>query len=118
LDIHVKTLGALNIAAGALGLLISIIFFLYSGLSVLGDDVPLRGIATLGLMLLMAVLFVPMVVIGLGLVLRKPWSRTAGTVLAILGLLHFPLGTAVSFYGLWVLLSPDVDEVFSPRFRV
>jgi hypothetical protein len=42
-----------------------------------------------------------------------------GIVLCILNVMNLPFGTAVSIYGLWVLLSGRTDELFrsgeSPR---
>jgi hypothetical protein len=46
----------------------------------------------------------------------RPWSRIAGTLLAIPGLLAIPLGSLVSVYILWVLLSKKGRMVFSPEY--
>jgi len=40
---------------------------------------------------------------GFGLLNRRPWGRVVAIIAAILGLLHFPLGTALGIYTLWVL---------------
>jgi len=39
------------------------------------------------------------------------------TRIAIVELLNFPLGTVLGVYALWVLLSPETDPLFSPRFQ-
>jgi hypothetical protein len=41
---------------------------------------------------------------GWGLLRRESWGRIVALVLAFLGLLNFPLGTALGVYTLWVLL--------------
>jgi len=41
--------------------------------------------------------------VGFSLLRRKPWGRVLGIVVAILGLLKFPIGTALGIYTLWVL---------------
>lgn len=41
---------------------------------------------------------------GWGLMERAPWARTLTIVLGFVSLLHFPLGTALGIYTLWVLL--------------
>ncbi len=44
------------------------------------------------------------VIAGWGLMSREPWARTLTIVLACISLIHFPLGTALGFYTLWVLV--------------
>ena len=41
--------------------------------------------------------------VGYGLLTRKPWGRTLAIVIAILSLFRFPVGTALGIYTLWVL---------------
>lgn len=103
---------------GAFGALIALIFFgVFGGASFGSSAIPLIGFATVGVMVVMLILAVPMIVIGAGLWRFRPWSRSAGTVLAIFSLLHFPAGTALGIYALAVLLSPETDPLFSPRFH-
>jgi len=45
--------------------------------------------------------------VGLGLMQRAPWARTAAIVLGILAILHPPFGTALGIYTLWVLLADE-----------
>jgi uncharacterized membrane protein len=66
---------------------------------------------------LMVLLAIPNIVAGIGLMRCKPWARPFGMVLLTFSLLNVPLGTAAGLYGLWVLMSPEADEVFSPRFQ-
>ena len=42
---------------------------------------------------------------GYGLLQYRPWARIVAIVFAILGIMHFPLGTALGIYALWALLS-------------
>lgn len=44
---------------------------------------------------------------GWGLWQREPWARMVALVLGVISLLHFPLGTALGIYTLWVLLPND-----------
>ncbi len=44
---------------------------------------------------------------GWGLWQREPWARIAALVLGVLALLHFPIGTALGIYTLWVLLPSE-----------
>lgn len=53
---------------------------------------------------------------GIGLRRLRPWARIAGAVLAIPGLLAIPLGTLVSLYILWILLSKKGRLIFSAEY--
>jgi hypothetical protein len=68
-----------------------------------GGDIPfLGGLFSLGIFLgLFGVLHL---VLAWGLFERERWARMLGLVLAFLGLLRFPLGTALGIYTLWTLL--------------
>ena len=115
---HVKILGLLNILTGAFGALVSLIFFsVFGGVSAGQDEFPLRGFVIVGLMAVMLVLTIPMILIGVGLLRVRRWARVSGTVLAVFSLLHFPAGTVVGVYAFWVLLSPETDPLFNPRFN-
>jgi zinc ribbon protein len=46
---------------------------------------------------------------GWGLLERQAWARPLAMVLGVLGLFHFPLGTALGVYTLWVLW-PESSE--------
>ncbi|MEO8596345.1 MAG: zinc ribbon domain-containing protein [Candidatus Solibacter sp.] len=46
---------------------------------------------------------------GWGLYERRHWARILAIVLAFLNLLHPPLGTALGFYTLWVLLPAESE---------
>jgi uncharacterized membrane protein len=41
--------------------------------------------------------------VGYGLLVRKPWGRTLAIIVAILSLMRIPFGTALGIYTLWVL---------------
>jgi len=75
------------------------------------------GYMITGWMWLMLLLTVPAILVGLGLMRFRPWARSVGTVMAILELLNIPIGTAIGIYALWVLISPETDPLFSPRFQ-
>ena len=63
--------------------------------------------------LLMAALGLPGLLAGYGLLTRKPWARVLAIVVGILGLLNFPVGTAIGIYTLWVLTQPAATEYFA-----
>ena len=123
MDTHVKVLGALQIAMGAFGLFAAVVLVLVFGVAssavgMSGDPeatfaLPIIGITGVALVAFLVLLSLPGVVIGIGLIQRRPWARIAGIVLSILGLTMVPFGTIVGVYGLWVLFSKDTEQLFS-----
>ena len=54
-------------------------------------------------------------VAGYGLLRRKAWGRILAMVvgfLGFLGLVNFPLGTAIGIYTFWVLLQDSAADYF------
>jgi hypothetical protein len=113
---HVSILGWLFIVGNALFLLIGgFVFTLLTGLGQTVIDPEARAIlplvgSTVGLLL--ALLSVPGLAAGYGLLTRKPWARVLGIVVAVLGLFNFPVGTAIGIYALWVLLQTSTANCF------
>lgn len=124
METHVKVLGALEIALGALGLFAAVVLlFVFGGaasiVGVSGDPeaaiaMPIIGITGMALVTFLVVLSLPGLIIGIGLIRLRPWARIAGIVLCILGLMAMPFGTIVGVYGLWVLFSKDTERLFAP----
>jgi hypothetical protein len=52
-----------------------------------------------------------------GLRRLRPYSRIAGSVIAGIGLLGFPIGTLIGGYALYLLLSAKGEFIFSPQYR-
>ncbi len=115
---HIKVLGLLFILAGGFGGIASLVFFLlFAGPASVSAYGPLIGFMVIGWMWLLLILAIPAIVLGYGLLYMRPWARSFGTVIAILELMNFPIGTGIGIYALWVLMSADTDPLFSPRFR-
>jgi hypothetical protein len=127
METHVKALGALQIAVSALALLsaltLAIVFSGAIGIIHATADrdaeiaVPIIGVAGGALVICLVALSLPGFVIGIGLLQRRPWARTAGIVLSILGMVFFPFGTVVGAYGLWVLFSKETERLFAEPAR-
>ncbi len=121
---HVKVLGVLFIVLSGLGILVSLTLMLAFGAAagIVGASanahdaaiaLPIIGLAGTALVIFLLVLSLPGLVIGIGLLKFKPWSRIAGIVLSALHLIHIPFGTALGVYGLWVLLNKETEPLFS-----
>lgn len=125
---HVRILGWLNIVLGGLGLLGAVIVFLVFGgiagiVGIAGHDdpdavrmaVPVLGVLGTVIPLIIAVLSLPGIIVGVGLLRFEGWARILGIILSALNLLHVPLGTLLGIYGLWVLLQPETERLFMSR---
>ena len=112
LERHLRTLGILWMIIGGLFLIpaLGLLVFGQSLRFVLQGQEPLSGIwpvlltVASGTLLLLAT---GGVCVGIGLMQRTPWARTAAIVLGILALFHPPFGTALGVYSLWVLLADE-----------
>ncbi|HEU5100106.1 MAG TPA: hypothetical protein VFU22_13855 [Roseiflexaceae bacterium] len=114
---HVPILGWLYVVGHAIFLAIgAFVFLLLIGLAPVTGEAEAMWVLTLvgtTVGLLMAVLGLPGVIAGYGLLRRKPWARTLAIVVGILNLINFPVGTAIGLYTLWVLTQPAATEYFA-----
>jgi hypothetical protein len=114
----------LNIVFGALGLCLAALMFLVFGgvaTAVVADGdpdaafvVPFMGITGAALVSFLVVWSLPGIIVGIGLLKRKPWARIGGIVVAVLSLFAVPFGTIFGAYALWVLFSKDTEKLFAP----
>lgn len=116
---HVRVLGWLHIIFGALGLDSA---FLVFGGSILGGlfSGSIMGMLGAGLggtfaAMFIALLSIPGLVAGYGLLKFRPWARMLTIVLAVFELIRFPFGTILGVYSLWVLLSGEGAAQFQPQ---
>jgi hypothetical protein len=123
MDTHVKVLGAIQVASGAIGMLFALLLvFVFGGAAGIvgasgdpqaGIAVPIIGLTGMALITFLVILSLPSVIVGIGLLKRRPWARIAGIVISIMSLIMFPFGTVVGVYGLWVLFSKDTEPLFT-----
>jgi hypothetical protein len=113
---HITILGWLNIADGALTLLIGAITFMFlTGIGfVSGDLEALSILAIVGTTtgMFMFALALPSLLAGFGLLREKNWGRVLAIIVSFFNLLWFPIGTALGTYGLWVLLRKEATDYF------
>ncbi|NOJ78470.1 hypothetical protein [Myxococcus xanthus] len=118
LEQHRRILGILFIVINGLSVLIAVGVMLSFG--VMGGMLPsakpeeraLIVAVGMGAGGCLALLGLPGVITGFGLLNRKAWSRTLTLVLGILAIPNVPLGTALGAYALWFYLQPGSDQVF------
>ena len=114
---HITIVGWLQVASNLLFLLIGVfLFFFLSSIGVATRDPEAAVVLSLvGTFVggLLALLGLPGIVAGFGLLAHKGWARYLAIVLSILNLLNFPVGTVVGAYTLWVLM----QEAALPYFE-
>ena len=119
LQLHINILGWLFIAGHALFLLIALfVFFLLPTIGAVSGDpdaTVILSIVGTAVGLLMAALGLPGLLAGYGLLKRKSWGRILALVVGVLGLVNFPVGTAIGIYTLLVLLQESATSIFEQR---
>ena len=119
---HLKVVGWLFIVFGALGILAAVFGgMLFSGLGVMIGSQPeedaaavgaMMGLIGMGLATVIAILSIPGLLAGWGILQQKNWGRILGIICAILQLISFPFGTIFGIYALWVLFNKDTQPLF------
>ena len=118
---HIRLLSVLYIVYGALHLLGGLVGWVaMHWFGVAHGIMPGKfvGLFMLANGIITVLLFSAMVVsiagiIGaIGLLNRRRWARILLLVLSFLNLIHFPLGTALGIYGIWVLMKDETDALF------
>jgi hypothetical protein len=115
---HVTVAGSIQIGFSVLGLMAAVAVFVALSFAreFVGDDnvaqTVLRFIS-FSLPLLIGVLSVLGLVGGIGLLVYRPWARYLILVIAALGCVNIPFGTAKGVYTIWVLIQDDTVKLFS-----
>jgi hypothetical protein len=121
---HVRILGALHLVFGSLGATAGVIALLFfGGLAGLVGAIDHTGRSFLAIPILggigsiifvvMLLISLPSVLAGAGLLRFRRWARVLTIILSAIDLLHVPFGTLLGFYGFWVLLSREGEQLFA-----
>jgi hypothetical protein len=100
---------------------VGFLYYLGGALLTLGGMASLvgaqRAAAGAAIALLLVVVGIGQLFAGWGVRSLRPWGRIVGCVLSAIGLLGFPIGTAISGYILYLLLSKKGRTIFSPEYQ-
>ena len=112
MDKHVKVVGWLWIANGALSILMAII-----GLTVINwpgmiPEAQVSLLASFGAVCFFLPGIIAYVIAGYGLLNYKSWARILAIILAILNLILFPIGTAIGIYTLVIMFNNEAEALF------
>jgi hypothetical protein len=118
---HITAVGAIHIGFGVVGLIaafIVLVVLVGTGILVLsieGEELPLTIMASIAVFvtLILAILSIPEIVGGIGLLRHKNWARYLILIIAVLNLFNIPVGTAVGIYSIWVLMQNETEELFT-----
>ena len=114
---HVTILGWLYVVSHALFLVMGgFVFILLTGIGAASGEAEatrILGVVGTAVGLLLAALAVPGLAAGYGLLKHKPWARILAIVVGVLGLVNFPVGTAIGLYTFWVLTQEAATEYFA-----
>jgi hypothetical protein len=122
MDRHVRNLGILSIVLGSLSSLGAFVLLAWfggpGGLFNAAEDLGL-GFVVVGLTFGHLLLGLPLAIMGAFVMRYHEWARAIMIVLCGVNLLNPPVGTFVALYGLWVLMMPETEPLFTdpPRAR-
>ena len=115
---HVTAVGSIQIGFSVLGLMgavaISVALTFARGF-VEDDDVAqtvLRFIS-ISLPLMIGIISTLGLIGGIGLLVYKNWARYLVLVIAALGCVNIPIGTALGIYSIWVLVQDETVTLFN-----
>jgi hypothetical protein len=115
---HITILGWLYIVFGALGVLAGVVVLLGAGIA--GAVAGAQGETGGGLLAggigflvaaLVAVISLPNLIAGWGLLKHKSWSRILAIILGAISLLSIPVGTILGIYTIWALTKPEAQAL-------
>ena len=123
---HIRALAILQIAYASIGLLIAFaVLMVFGGIAAivgvsadLNDSivaVPILSVIGTVTATLIAALSLPRLIAGIGLLKYRSWSRILTIVISVIGLVDFPIGTALGIYALWVLLTRESTALFEAQ---
>ena len=118
MESHVKAVGIIHIAFSALGIILALVIF--SVLNIVAkipdvDEEAIRVLQILGVVLpwFFIVFSLPGIIGGIGLLKLQGWAKIIILIISFLGLLNFPIGTAIGIYSIWVLFDKRTEKIFA-----
>ena len=117
MDKHIDIIAILWIVLGVLsfvgGMITFGILFGISFIPDMGIEAPII-LRTVGIIIgiIAAVLSIPKIIAGIGLMRRQEWGRILTLIISFLAILNFPLGTALAIYSFVILIKEESIQLF------
>jgi hypothetical protein len=124
MNMHITILAwlliGIGILTGLIGLAVMFGSFVFRHAPIPIEDLPLSmrpGIAWIISMVALAILTIAgaTAAAGVGLLEYRSWARVLAIIMSVFLIFHFPLGTAITVYVFWVLLSKEGQEYYKSR---
>lgn len=113
---HVNLVGWLNVISGVFTLVLACLVAVFlTGIGmVTNDPVAFQVLSITGWVGggFLAILSVPALIAGVGLLMRQSWARYLGLIVGVFSLVNFPIGTVIGGYTLFVLLQNAAGSYF------
>lgn len=114
MDTHIKVLGFLYIIAGAILIVLGLLFLgIIGAVSASQHMFSMGGVIGTAVAAFFVILSIPSIIAGVGLLKRREWARILTIVLGVLHLFGFPVGTALGIYTLYVLFNDQTKPLFA-----
>ncbi len=126
METHVRNVGLALLTLGILFAVVSLsVLYAFGGLDgvMMTNDpfykrkdigsIPLERLLGVVYLILSLALSGPMVLTGWGILRWSPWAKTVGLLLSAVILLHFPIGSGLGVYSLWVLTDESTEFLFA-----
>lgn len=104
-EASVKSIGLLYWLGGIFGALLAPIYLVGGAFALTDPDSRLGGALLIVFSFFVGGMAALQIAIALGLGKLVPWSRIGATIVSCIGLIGFPIGTLISAYFLYLLLS-------------
>jgi hypothetical protein len=114
---HITLVAAFHIAFGLILLVAGVaIVTVLTGIGFLSGDREAMAILSaiapfIGFFF--AVVGIPMLVGGIGLLKRRSWARILVIIVSVVALFKIPVGTAIGIYSIWAMLQDETKELLS-----
>jgi len=112
MNTHVKVVGWLWIANGALSVLMLLIGLLVINWPGVIPNARDSFLASSGVLCFFLPGVIAYILAGFGLIKYKSWARILAIILAILNLILFPIGTALGIYTLVIMFNDEAEALF------
>ena len=113
MNIHINIFACLCIAGSILQFVI--LFFVFLLQSIFSNNNEILEIIIMAIIIFLSITTTLGLVTGIGLFMKKSWSRITGLIISCLSLFSIPIGTAFGVYGLWILFNNRTIELLNKK---
>lgn len=110
---HNTTVACLHIVHGILATAMCLLLVVLGFIGSVQDGEPMIAfVVSIFAILGWAIIALPNLVAGVGLLKRRSWARVAGIISSFISIFAVPFGTLMSIYSLWFLLGAKAAKMY------